>query len=157
MSNTIKLIIAIAIPLVIGFTGGGLTVSEIPGWYAKLSKPSWQPPNWLFGPVWTTLYILMGIAFYLVWKAKVKQAVKQTAIVLFAVQMILNFFWSVLFFNQHQTGWAMLEIIILWIFILLTIFSFSKINNTASWLLVPYISWVSFAMILNYTIWKLNG
>lgn len=156
MSNTSKLIIAITIPLLIGFIGGGFTASEIPGWYAKLNKPGWQPPNWLFGPVWTALYILMGIALYLVWKADVSSSKKQTAIILFAVQLILNFFWSIIFFNQHQIGWALVEIIVLWLFILLTIFSFSKINNTAAWLLVPYISWVSFATILNYAIWKLN-
>lgn len=157
MSNTLKLIIALAIPLIIGLSGGAFTAAEIPNWYAKLNKPSWQPPNWLFGPVWTTLYVLMGIALYLVWKSDVAQSIKQTAFILFAVQLTLNFFWSIVFFNQHQVGWAMAEIIVLWVFILFTIFSFSKINNTAAWLLVPYISWVSFASLLNYTIWKLNS
>jgi translocator protein len=156
MNNSVKLIISIAIPLLIGFAGGTFTSAEIPNWYATLNKPSWQPPNWLFGPVWTTLYILMGIALYLVWKADANASLKQTAILLFAIQLILNFFWSIIFFNQHQIGWALVEIIVLWILILLTIFSFSKINNTAAWLLVPYISWVSFAAILNYTIWQLN-
>lgn len=157
MNNTIKLIIAIAIPLVIGLSGGAFTAAEIPGWYAKLQKPSWQPPSWLFGPVWTTLYILMGIALYLVWKSDAVQSARQTALILFAIQLTLNFFWSIIFFNQHQIGWAMAEILVLWIFILLTIFSFGKISQTAAWLLVPYISWVSFAAILNYTIWKLNS
>jgi tryptophan-rich sensory protein len=157
MRMNFKLIIAIAIPLLIGLSGGAFTAAEIPYWYAGLIKPSWNPPNWLFGPVWTTLYVLMGIALYLVWKSEAVQAVKQTAFILFAVQLTLNFFWSIIFFNQHQIGWAMAEIIVLWVFILLTIFSFSKINNTAAWLLVPYISWVSFAAILNYTIWSLNG
>lgn len=157
MINTVKLIIAIAIPLIIGLSGGAFTAAEIPNWYAKLNKPTWQPPNWLFGPVWTTLYVLMGIALYLVWKSGAVQSTKQMAFILFAIQLMLNFFWSIIFFNQHQIGWAMAEIIALWVFILLTIFSFSKINNTAAWLLVPYISWVSFASILNYTIWKLNS
>ncbi len=156
MSNTVKLIIAIAIPLIIGLSGGAFTAAEIPNWYAKLNKPTWQPPNWLFGPVWTTLYVLMGIALYLVWKSDAMLSLKQTAFILFAIQLTLNFFWSIIFFNQHQIGWAMAEIIVMWILILLTIFSFSKINNTAAWLLVPYISWVSFASLLNYTIWKLN-
>ncbi|RTL60835.1 MAG: tryptophan-rich sensory protein [Sphingobacteriales bacterium] len=157
MSNTLKLITALAIPLIIGLSGGAFTAAEIPNWYAKLNKPAWQPPNWLFGPVWTTLYVLMGIALYLVWKSDVTQSIKQTAFILFAVQLTLNFFWSIIFFNQHQVGWAIAEIIVLWVFILFTIFSFSKINNTAAWLLVPYISWVSFASLLNYTIWKLNS
>lgn len=151
-----RLIIAVLIPLLVGSAGGGFTASEISGWYAQLNKPSWNPPNWLFGPVWTILYILMGIALYLIWKAGVNTSLKQTAVILFAVQLILNFFWSIIFFNQHQIGWALVEIIVMWGFILLTIFSFSRINNTAAWLLVPYISWVSFATILNYTIWKLN-
>ena len=157
MNNTVRLIIAVLIPLLIGFTGGGFTASEIPGWYAKLNKPSWNPPNWLFGPVWTTLYIMMGIALYLVWKSTAASSVKQTAFVLFAVQLSFNFSWSIIFFNQHQVGWALVEILVMWVFIVLTIFSFSRINNTAAWLLVPYVSWVSFAAILNYTIWKLNG
>lgn len=157
MNNTVKLIVAIAIPLIIGLSGGAFTASAIPTWYAQLQKPSWQPPNWLFGPVWTTLYLLMGIALYLVWKSNAVQSYRQTAFILFAIQLTLNFFWSIIFFNQHQIGWAMAEILVLWISILLTIFSFGKINQTAAWLLVPYISWVSFAAILNYTIWKLNG
>jgi translocator protein len=156
MNNTVKLIIALAIPLIIGLAGGAFTSAEIPNWYAKLNKPSWQPPNWLFGPVWTTLYILMGVALFLIWKSGARQTLKQSAIILFAIQLTLNFFWSLIFFNQHQIGWALAEIIVLWIFILLTIFSFGKINKAAAWLLVPYISWVSFATILNYNIWKLN-
>ena len=156
MNSTVKLVVALAIPLIIGLSGGVFTSAEIPNWYAKLNKPSWQPPNWLFGPVWTTLYILMGVALFLVWKSGARQTLKQTAFLLFALQLTLNFFWSIIFFNQHQIGWALAEIIVLWIFILLTIFSFSKINKAAGWLLVPYISWVSFATILNYNIWKLN-
>jgi translocator protein len=99
----------------------------------------------------------MGIALYLVWKNEnVDSRIKRAAIILFAVQLILNFFWSLIFFKQHQIGWAFAEIMTMWIFIVLTIFSFAKVNTAATWLLVPYISWVSFASILNYTIWKLN-
>jgi translocator protein len=157
MNNIVKLIISIAIPLAAGGLSGFFTTSEIPGWYQTITKPSWNPPSWIFGPVWTTLYILMGIALYLVWKNEnVDASIKRTAIILFAVQLILNFFWSLIFFKQHQIGWAFAEIIAMWIFIVLTIFAFAKVNNTAAWLLVPYICWVSFASILNYTIWRLN-
>jgi len=157
MSNTLKLIIAIIIPVAVGAVSGFFTNSEIPGWYQTINKPTWNPPSWLFGPVWTTLYILMGIALFLVWKSDASQSVKKTAIILFAAQLVLNFFWSFIFFNQHQIGWAVVEIITMWVFILLTIFAFAPISKIAAWLLVPYISWVSFATILNYTIWKLNS
>ena len=157
MSNILKLIVSISIPLLIGFTSGFFTITGVGSWYQTIQKPSWNPPGWVFGPVWTTLYVMMGIALFLIWKSSANKDVKQTAILLFSIQLILNFFWSFIFFNQQQPGWALVEIIILWSAILITIFSFSKINNTASWLLVPYISWVSFATILNYTIWKLNS
>jgi tryptophan-rich sensory protein len=100
---------------------------------------------------------MMGVSLYLVWKSDINNHLKRTAIGLFAVQLILNFFWSFIFFDQQQPGWAFVEIIAMWVFILLTIFAFAKVNKTAAWLLVPYISWVSFATILNYTIWKLNN
>jgi translocator protein len=157
MNNIVKLIICIAIPLAVGGVSGFFTTSEIPGWYQTITKPLWNPPSWIFAPVWTTLYILMGIALYLVWKNETVDAgIKRTAILLFAVQLILNFFWSLIFFKQHQIGWAFAEILAMWIFIVLTIFAFAKVNTAAAWLLVPYICWVSFASILNYTIWKLN-
>jgi translocator protein len=156
MNNVIKLIIAIAIPLVVGAVSGFFTTTEIPGWYQTINKPSWNPPSWIFAPVWTTLYVLMGIALYLVWKAEADPIMKKTAIAFFAIQLVFNFFWSFIFFNQHLPGWALVDIIVMWLFILLTIFTFAGINTIAAWLLVPYISWVSFASILNYTIWKLN-
>jgi len=157
MNNTVKLIISILIPVAVGAISGFFTTAEIPGWYQTINKPTWNPPSWIFGPVWTTLYLLMGIALYLVWKSEAVQSVKKMAIILFAVQLLLNFFWSFIFFNQHQIGLALAEIITMWFFILLTIFAFAPINKLAAWLLVPYISWVSFATILNYTIWKLNS
>lgn len=156
MNNIIKLVIAIAVPLAIGATSGFFTVTGVNSWYQTIHKPSWNPPNWVFGPVWTTLYIMMGVALYQVWKADTGTGLKRTAIILFAVQLVLNFFWSFIFFNQQQIGWAVVEIIVMWGMILATIFAFGRISSTAAWLLVPYISWVSFAMMLNYTIWKLN-
>ena len=156
MNNLTKLVIAIAIPLAIGGTAGFFTATGVDSWYQTINKPSWNPPGWIFGPVWTTLYIMMGVALFFVWKSDANEQLKRTAITLFAIQLVLNFFWSFIFFKQHQPGWALVEIIVMWVFILLTIFSFAPISKTAAWLLVPYISWVSFASILNYTIWKLN-
>lgn len=156
MSNIVKAIIAIVIPLMVGATSGFFTISGVESWYQTIQKPSWNPPNWIFGPVWTTLYVMMGIALFLVWKEDTSEELKKIAIALFAVQLTLNFFWSFIFFNQQQPGWALVEIIAMWFFILLTIFAFAQVNKTAAWLLVPYISWVSFASILNYTIWQLN-
>jgi len=154
MNNALKLIIALATPLLIGFSGSLFTISEIENWYQTLQKPSWNPPNWLFGPVWTALYVLMGISLFLVWRSAASQ--KSTAIILFALQLVLNFFWSFIFFKEHQPGFAFAEILVLWLMILLTIFSFGRINKVAAWLLVPYMSWVSFAAVLNFTIWQLN-
>lgn len=156
MSNIYKLIIAIAIPLLVGGISGFFTASSVGGWYQTINKPSWNPPNWIFGPVWTTLYVMMGIALFLVWKQQGSSSQKNTAIILFAVQLAFNFCWSLIFFKWHQPGWALAEIIVMWLLILLTIFAFAKVNTVAAWLLVPYISWVSFATLLNYTIWKLN-
>ncbi|MBI1344506.1 MAG: tryptophan-rich sensory protein [Terrimonas sp.] len=157
MNNTLKLVVSILLPVAVGAISGLFTTSEIPGWYQTIQKPSWNPPNWIFGPVWTTLYLLMGIAQYLVWKSNISAPQKNMALLFFAIQLLLNFFWSFIFFKEHQLGWAFAEIIAMWVFILLTIFAFARINNTAAWLLVPYISWVSFAAILNYSIWQLNS
>ncbi len=151
-----KLLISIAIPLLVGSIAGFFTVSGVNGWYAMANKPSFNPPNWLFAPVWTALYIMMGIALYLIWKTEADRGVKQTAIILFAVQLTLNFLWSFIFFYAKQPGWAFADIIALWLMIFFTIIWFGKISTTASWLLVPCIFWVSFASLLNYYIWRLN-
>jgi translocator protein len=157
MNNLIKLVLSIALPLLIGFASSYFTITGVDSWYTTIQKPSWNPPNWIFGPVWTTLYVLMGISLFLIWKAGTSKETKRSALILFALQIIANFFWSFIFFDQHQMGLAFAEIIVLWLLILLTIFSFAKINKVAAWLLVPYISWVSFAAILNFTIWRLNS
>ncbi|NWK64994.1 MAG: tryptophan-rich sensory protein [Sediminibacterium sp. Gen4] len=154
-SNGIKLIISIVLCVSLGSVGGLVTVNEIPTWYATLNKPSFNPPNWLFGPVWTTLYVLMGISVYLIWKQPVSTE-RNKALQLFILQFILNFCWSFIFFGLHATGWALMEMIALWILILLSILHFAKHSKTAAWLLVPYIAWVSFALLLNAAIWRLN-
>jgi len=150
-ANIIKLIISISICLLAGFVGSIFTSKSIPAWYASLNKPVFNPPNWVFAPVWTTLYILMGISLYLVWNTNNK-----LAMIIFAVQLVLNVAWSILFFGLKSPLLAFIEIIILWIAILTTIFKFHNIVPTSAYLLIPYILWVSFAALLNYSIWMLN-
>jgi tryptophan-rich sensory protein len=157
MNNGLKLLIAIAVPVGTGALAGYFTASGVDTWYRTIEKPAWNPPDAVFAPVWTTLYILMGIAFYLVWKSNAAPELKRRATVMWIVQLVLNAAWSFLFFNRHAIGLALIEIIILWLAILLTIILFARIRKVAAWLLVPYISWVSFATILTYTIWKLNA
>jgi benzodiazapine receptor len=151
-----KFLISIAIPLLVGGVAGFFTSPAVKGWYASAAKPSFNPPNWVFAPVWTALYLMMGFALYLVWRKDAATAHKRAAIGLFAVQLLLNFAWSFLFFYARQPGWALVEIAALWIFILLTITWFGKVSASAAWLLVPYIWWVSFAAVLNFYFWKLN-
>ena len=156
MKPIYKFIIAVLIPLAVGSLAGYFTASSVTGWYTTLVKPSFNPPNWLFAPVWTSLYIMMGIAFYLIWKKEANDVVKSTAVTLYIVQLALNFLWSFVFFYAQQPGWALVNIILMWIFIFLTILWFGKISSLSAWLLVPYICWVSFATVLNFAIWKLN-
>jgi len=131
--------------------GSIFTTPAIPGWYATLQKPSFSPPNFLFAPVWTTLYILMGISLALILNKKNK-----TAIIFFVVQLVLNSLWSILFFGLKSPKLAFVEIIFLWLAILITILKFFKISKLAGWLFVPYLLWVSFASVLNLTIVRLN-
>jgi translocator protein len=151
-----KLFVSILIPLLVGAVSGFFTSSDVNSWYATINKPSFNPPNWIFAPVWTTLYILMGISLFLVWRSDEEKCLKRTAITLFAIQLVLNFFWSIIFFSAHEPGWALVEICTMWLMIALTINAFARISAAAAWLLVPYICWVSFAVVLNYAIWKLN-
>lgn len=150
-----KIFICIAICLTLGLLSGFSTVDEIANWYRFIYKPSWNPPNWIFGPMWTTLYILMGIAVALIWQSSHQP--KKRAIILFIIQFIFNLAWSFIFFNLHAIGWALAEILMMLLFIMLTIVSFYKINKTAAFLLIPYLLWVSFATVLNGSIWYLNN
>lgn len=151
----LRIIICVTICLGLGIASGFSTASSISGWYQTIQKPSWNPPNWIFGPVWTVLYILMGIAAALVWNSRSPH--RQTALVLFAVQFVLNILWSFIFFGLHNLPLALVEIILLTIFIALTIYWFLKINRLAAVLLLPYLMWVSFASSLTYTILILNS
>ena len=152
----IKLIISIAIPLAAGFIGSFFTSSSIPTWYTTINKPSFNPPNWVFGPVWTLLFILMGIALYLVWVKGWKKDEVKIGIYFFSAQMVLNLAWSFFFFYLHKPLYSFIEIIFLWLVILGTIITFYRINKKTLYLLLPYILWVTFAAVLNLMIVLLN-
>lgn len=151
-----KLIISILIPLIAGFIGSVFTSPAIPTWYASLARPSFNPPNGVFAPVWTTLFILMGMALYLVWQQGFGKKEVKKALTIFGVQLVLNILWSILFFGLRNPSLALVDIVLLWVLILATMLSFAKISKPAAWLLIPYLAWVSFASILNFAIWKLN-
>ena len=155
MNKYLKLFISLLIPQIAGGLGAFFTLSSVQSWYLTLNKPSWNPPSWLFGPVWTALYIMMGVAFYLVWRNP-PSAARKKALSAFLVQFALNCAWTPVFFSLHMTGAALVVIVLMWLAILRTIFLFAPFSKTASWLLVPYISWVSFATLLNAAIWWLN-
>lgn len=147
-----KLVISVVLCLIAGVIGGLFTAESIPTWYAQLQKPAFNPPNWVFGPVWTTLYVLMGVSFYLIWEKEKNK----TPAVIFGVQLLFNVLWSILFFGLRSPFYAFIEIIALWMMIAATILAFHSIDKRASLLLVPYILWVSFAAFLNFSIWQLN-
>jgi len=156
MKKVFKFFVSILFCLAAGFFGSIFTTPSIPTWYAALNKPFFTPPNWLFAPAWTTLFILMGIALFLVWIKGFKKKEVKGAMLFFLIQLILNVAWSFYFFYWKTPFWALIDIIILWFFILLTLIQFWKINKTAGALLIPYLLWVSFASLLNYSVWKLN-
>ena len=139
-----------------GLIGSAFTTGAIPTWYASLQKPSFTPPNWLFAPVWSTLYLLMGIAAFLVWRKGLADRQVRIALIIFLIQLILNILWSVIFFGLESPLYGLIEIIVLWIAILITILRFWRISPAAAWLMVPYIIWVSIATALNASIWVLN-
>ena len=153
--NFIKLIVSLALPLTLGAIAGLFTAEAVPEWFSSLNKPWFSPPNWLFGPVWSTLYIVLGISLFLVWK-EVASKERNIAIVLFMIQIILNFGWSFLFFYFKTLGFALIEIIILWISIVTMIILFRRINKLAAYTNIPYLIWVSFATALNTSYFLLN-
>ena len=179
MKNIAKLAISVLICELAAVIGSIFTVPAIKGWYLHLDKPSFNPPNWIFGPVWTILYLLMGISLYLVWLRNFASEVpanmekqktwnpisarlwfgswrEENAALIFTLQLVLNILWSVIFFGLKLPGLAFFEILMLWFAILYTIINFYRISKTAAYLLIPYIIWVSFATILNYAIWIIN-
>ena len=152
MRQVLALLGFLVLCLGVGALGGWATSQAVVEWYPTLVKPSWQPPAWLFGPVWTVLYIMMAVAAWLVWRAGNARA----ALMLFGGQLLLNLAWSFLFFGARSPGLALLDIAALWLAIAATIFAFSFKSRIAAFMMVPYLCWVSFATALNAAIWTLN-
>ena len=156
MKKFLKLILCIVACELIGASGAIFTAPAIDGWYATIQKPSFNPPDWIFAPVWGFLFFLMGVSLYLILEKDPKDSMVKSALLIFSGQFILNIIWSFLFFGLQRPFDALLEITVLWFAILLTISQFNKIDRKAGFLLVPYLLWVSFAAILNFSIWILN-
>jgi translocator protein len=144
----------IGLTLAVGWIGSLVTLPAIPGWYAQLAKPSFTPPNWVFGPVWTALYLMMAAAAWLVWRSD--HGDRSRALAAWGIQLALNLAWSVLFFGFKQIGIALVEIAILLVAIAATIRLSARISRPAAWLLVPYLAWVCYATVLNLALWRLN-
>lgn len=150
-----KLFISIVICQLAGLVGAIFTIPEIYGWYATLNKPAFNPPSWIFGPVWMCLYLLMSLSLFFVWRKAMTKDVK-IGLKLFAIQLLLNMLWSLLFFGFQSPLAGLVDIILLFAAILFTMISFFKISRVAAILLIPYLLWVAFASVLNYQIWILN-
>lgn len=157
MNKITKILTVVVTCLAVGYFSGIVTRSAIVDWYPTLIKPSFNPPNWVFAPVWTLLYIMMGVAAGLVWnRIDFEKEIVKKALIVFAIQLGLNALWSYLFFGLHNPMLAGLEIILLWLMIYETYLQFSKINKISGYLFIPYLAWVSFAAVLNASIWWLN-
>jgi len=156
-SDILKLIVSLIICQLAGFVGSLFTTPSIPIWYASLEKPSFNPPNWVFSPVWISLFVLMGISLFLVWQKTLHYPGVSSALFWFGIQLFLNMLWSVLFFGLKSPFFAFVGIIFLWVAIFLTLIKSFKVSRLAGVLLVPYICWVSFAAVLNFSIWNLNA
>ena len=155
LQQAAKLIASLILPLVVGAVAGFFTSASIPGWYDALNKPTFSPPNWLFGPVWVTLYLIMGFSCYLVWDAPLSNP-RNSALTIYGVQLFLNFVWSFIFFYFKMMGLALIEICLLWVFIVIMIVRFKEIVPSAAYLNVPYLLWVTFASVLNGAFYFLN-
>ena len=149
-----RLTFCIVVCLGAGWLGSLLTRPALTTWYEGLSKPNWTPPNWLFAPVWTILYVAMGVAAWLVWR---RGSLTTVPMRLFLLQLLLNVAWSAVFFRFRSPGWAFLEIVALWCAILFTAIAFGRAAPVAGWLMIPYLVWVSYAAALNFAIWRLNS
>jgi benzodiazapine receptor len=151
----IKLIVSLILPLALGTIAGIFTAQSVPEWYATLNRPSFNPPNWIFGPVWTTLYIIMGISLFLIWRQDMRKE-RNLAILVFMLQLLFNFGWSFIFFHFKMIGFALIELILLWISIVIMLVLFYKIKPIASYINIPYLLWVTFATVLNGSYYFLN-
>ncbi len=155
MNKTVKLLLAIALPLLVGSVAGLATTPNIKDWYQFLEKPFFSPPNWLFGPMWTLLYILMGIGFYFILQSETGQ-LRKRALNAFYIQLALNFAWSFIFFEFRLIGLAFFEILLVWLAVAWMIHTFYLVNKKAALMQIPYILWVTFASVLNGAVWVLN-
>lgn len=157
MNKYVKIVIALLVCLAVGYSASTVTRPSVESWYPTIVKPVFNPPNWIFMPMWTLLYILMAVAAGLVWD-KIKQQTEEVkkALLFFIIQLTLNVIWSYLFFGLKNPLLALIEIVILWLMIYETYLKFVKINKTVGYLLIPYLAWVGFATILNASIWWLN-
>jgi tryptophan-rich sensory protein len=157
MNKISRVAIVVVICLVVGYVSGMVTRTSITTWYPTLVKPSFNPPNWIFAPVWTSLYVMMGVAAGFIWNQITTQKAAVTkALQFFTIQLVLNALWSYLFFGLHNLMLATIEVVLLWLMIFETYSQFAKINKTASYLMLPYLAWVSFASVLTASIWWLN-
>ena len=155
--SVLKLLLAVGVSFCASFVGSAATFSgDSFTWYDSLKKPVFTPPGWVFGPAWTILYLMMGIAAFLVWQKGGPKSHVRVALACFVVQLILNAAWSVIFFGFHSAGWALFDIILLWLAIIATVISFWRVDRVSAGLLLPYIVWVSFAVVLNAGIYLLN-
>ena len=154
--DLVALVIAVIVPLLAGGIGALATAPSIPTWYAQLNKPAWNPPDWLFGPAWTVLYVVMGVAAWLVWRSGWRLPGVRVALALFAAQLVFNVLWSIIFFGLRSPGTALAEIAVLWVLVLATTVQFFRVNTTAGALMALYLLWVSFATVLNAAVWSLN-
>jgi len=155
MNLFFKILVCVLLCAGLGFASSYSTANEINGWFQTIEKPSWNPPSRIFSPVWTTLYILMGIAAGLTWHSHDER--KNRALMLFVLQFLFNLAWSYIFFSEHQIGWALAEMIVMLFLIIATMVSFYKIKPLAGYLMIPYILWVTFAACLNGAICMLNS
>jgi benzodiazapine receptor len=154
--DIVRLVVSIVVCQLAGGLGAVFTTPAIPTWYASLNKPSFNPPNTVFFPVWTTLYTLMGIAAWLVWRRGLHERRVRVALGIFLIQLVLNTAWTIIFFGLYSLFGAVIAIVFLWVAILINIVTFGRISKLAGALLIPYILWVSFAGLLNYSVWMLN-
>ena len=154
-NQIIKLVASLLLPLAVGGIAGIFTAEAIPGWYASLNQPSFNPPNWVFGPVWTTLYVILGISLFLIWKLPSGKERNQ-AILIFMMQLLLNFGWSFFFFYFKMIGLALIDIVALWIMIIVMLYQFYKLKPVAAYINIPYLLWVTFATVLNVAYFFLN-
>jgi len=155
IANFFKLLVSLILPIGLGSLAGIFTTKEIAGWYAFLNKPSFNPPSYLFGPVWTALYILMGVSMFIIWNTP-KTELRQKALAIFGIQLFFNFWWSILFFSFHTVFLSVIDILLMWTLIIYMISLFKRIKPVAAYLQIPYLLWVSFATVLNISIWYLN-